>query len=389
MSAVAGKPSRTAGPLQAVVLLLPVTMLVMGAVVLQPDQGLLAAHFKDVPGNEYWVPFLLTVPAIAATCFTVPAGYLADLFGRRPVLLISMLIYVVLGVGPFFLQDLLPIALCRIGVGLCEGVGVTVTTALLGDYFKGRVRDRYMGLQVGMAAVSASLLIPLSGWLGGRFGWNGPFLVYGITLIWFLGILFFTWEPAPDERAGEKAGSVSWAGFPWRSMSAIAAVTLIGGYFFYTVQYEVPTILPRFGITDPSRIGALAGIVSWGMVGGAVVFQLIVGRALYSLLFGELVVIAATFIAMGSAPTSGALVILAFINQIGCGALLPTLLTTTMRFLPFEYRGRGTGIWQGVLSAAHSSSGCRSPRSRTRRAATDRTRCFSLASWRRSAPCWR
>ena len=351
MSESSIRAARKPGLIQALALLLPITMAVMGSVVLQPVQGLLGEHFAAVPGNEYWVPFLLTVPAIAAALFAIPAGYLADVFGRRPVLLVAMALYVVVGVGPFFLEDLVPIALCRIGVGLTEGVVLTVTTALLADYFKGRMRDRLMGFQAAIATISASLLIPLSGHLGSSIGWNGPFLVYGISAVWLVGILLFTWEPAPDETAGEKAGSASWAGFPWGPMTNIVLVTLVGGYFFYTVQIEVPTVLPQFGVTDPGRIGSLMGLVSWGMVTGAIGYQLVVKRSLAVLLLGELTLIAGSFLVMGKATTHQAVIAAAFVNQIGCGALLPTLITASMRFLPFEHRGRGSGIWQGSLAA--------------------------------------
>ena len=189
-----------------------------------------------------------------------------------------MAVYVVVGVAPFFLTNFLPIAASRIAVGLTEGVVLTVTTALLGDYFKGRARDRLMGFQAAIATISASLLIPLSGYLGASIGWNGPFLIYGLALLWFLGILLLTWEPAPDLAAGERKGRASWQGFPAARMLEICAVTVVGGYFFYTAQFEVPNVLPQFGVTDPARIGALMGFVSWGMVTGSLGYQFVVGR---------------------------------------------------------------------------------------------------------------
>jgi MFS family permease len=259
--------------------------------------------------------------------------------------------YVVLGVLPFFLHDLVPIALSRVGVGLTEGVVLTVTTTLLGDYFKGRARDRLLGFQAAIATVSASVLIPLSGYLGSRLGWNGPFLIYGLAAVWLVGILLFTWEPSPDAGAGEKRGSASWAGFPWKKMTAIGLSTLFGACFFYTVQFEGPTILPDFGIADPARIGFLMGIASWGMVVGALGFQLVVNRSTGALLFGELALIAASFFVMSRAPSAHVLIGASFMNQVACGALLPTLLTACMRFLPFEHRGRGAGIWQAMLAS--------------------------------------
>jgi MFS family permease len=238
------------------------------------------------------------------------SGYLADIFGRRRLLLLAMLIYVVVGVGPFFLDSWIPVAICRIGVGACEGVVLTVTTAMLGDYFKGEQRDRLMGLQAAIASGSATVLIWISGLLGARYGWQGPFLIYGTSLVWVAGVWLFTWEPRPDERAGEHAGSASWAGFPWHLMLPIVLVTIFGAYCFYTTQFETPNALGHFGITDPARIGLLCGpVISSGMLIGAVAFQFVVRR--------------------------------------GLNVLLPAAL----RFLPFEHRGRGTGIFQGTFAS--------------------------------------
>jgi len=320
--------------------------------VLQPVQGLLIDHFSGVPGNEYWVPFLLTVPAIAATAFSVVSGFLADWFGRRRILLLAMALYVVVGVGPYFMQSLVPIAITRILVGICEGVVLTVTTALLGDYFEGSTRDRLMGMQAAVATISASLLIPLSGYLGHAIGWNGPFLIYGISLLWLIGVWLFTWEPKPTMSHVAAADERYWHGFPWRSIVPLCLVTFIGGYYFYTVQFEVPTLLPKFGITDPSQIGTRMGLVSWGMAVGAIGFQALVRLRLSILLFIELAIIAGSFLIIGRAHSATTVVAASFVNQIGCGSLLPTLLAATTRFLPFAHRGRGTGFWQGTWASS-------------------------------------
>ena len=41
---------------------------------------------------------------------------------------------------------------------------------------------------------------------------------------------------------------------------------------------------------------------------------------------------------------------LPFVNQLGAGMLLPTLLVWSMSILPFEVRGRGTGFWQSAFA---------------------------------------
>ena len=52
---------RQAGTLQGVLLLLPITMAVMGLIVLVPVLPGMMAHFHDVPGVEYLVPLMLTL----------------------------------------------------------------------------------------------------------------------------------------------------------------------------------------------------------------------------------------------------------------------------------------------------------------------------------------
>jgi sugar phosphate permease len=39
-----------------------------------------------------------------------------------------------------------------------------------------------------------------------------------------------------------------------------------------------------------------------------------------------------------------------FINQLGAGMLLPTLLIWSLSTLSFEHRGRGTGFWQSSFA---------------------------------------
>lgn len=48
---------------------------------------------------------------------------------------------------------------------------------------------------------------------------------------------------------------------------------------------------------------------------------------------------------------------MAFVNQVGCGLILPTLLVWVTRGLAYGVRGRVTGIWTGVFSIGQFISG--------------------------------
>jgi hypothetical protein len=60
---------------------------------------------------------------------------------------------------------------------------------------------------------------------------------------------------------------------------------------------------------------------------------------------------------MGHALTPAAYVEAAFVNQLGCGLVLPTMLVWTTRGLAYEIRGRGNGMWQASFAIGQFGSG--------------------------------
>ena len=204
MSTTAATPSliglqRKPGFLQGIMLLLPITMNVMGITVLTPVVHLLLEEFKSVPYHDYMIiGGVVTMPSIWVLLFSPVAGWLADRFGRRNLLLASMVVYALVGIAPAFLKDLYAIIAARVGVGICESIVITVSTTLIGDYFKGRTRDRWMASQTAVASLSALGIIYLGGQLGAEFGWRGPFYLYIYSLVLAFGVYAFVWEPPAE-----------------------------------------------------------------------------------------------------------------------------------------------------------------------------------------------
>ena len=341
---------RQAGFLQALTLLLPVTMPTMGIVVLLPILPAMSEHFKSIANIALLVPVLLTIPSLVIVCFAPVAGYLADLFGRRRILILAMLLYAVVGMAPFWLDNIYAILVCRFFVGLCEAVALTVSTTMIGDYFHGPDRDKWLGYQTGVASLSATVLIFVGGLLGGAFGWQGPFLIYGVSLPLVLGVVLFTWEPEPDASLGEHGHQSSWVGFPWRHMLGICALTLFASYLFYLVQVELSFALAQHGVRSSQTSGSLQSIASIGVPLGTIIFKYASRLPILRLLTIEYAVLGLSLLAMGSAHGVYPLVGASFVNQLGAGMLLPTMLTWAMRGLPFEHRGRGTGVWTGTFA---------------------------------------
>ncbi|NBC34977.1 MFS transporter [Novosphingobium sp. FSY-8] len=339
------------GLMTGVALLLPVTLSTMAIVLLAPVLPQILTEFADVPGHDYWVPMILTIPALCIALLSTVAGMLGDYFGRRRLLLWSFGLYAMVGIAPIFLRDLTAILISRVGVGIAEALIMVLSTTMIGDYFKGAARDKWLAAQTAFASMSALLFFNLGGQLG-AFGWRTPFWAYASALAMMALVLAFTWEPQGDDGDEAEAAphNASWAGFPWGRMGVILAITVYGAVFFYTVQIQSASGLALLGVTDPARAGFLTSIASVGVPLGTFLYSRIGRWPVQRLLLIEFGLLAIGFLLMSRAGSPAGFIAGCFVNQLGAGLLLPTLLVWAMSLLSFEVRGRGAGMWQSAFA---------------------------------------
>lgn len=343
---------RQAGFATGISLLVPITLSVMAVVLLAPILPQLQGEFADVPGAGYLVPMILTVPALCVALLSPVAGVLGDYFGRRRLLLFSLLTYGAVGVAPMFLSNIWAILASRIGVGITEALIMTLSTTMIGDYFHGEGRDKWLAAQTAVASMSALLFFNVGGLLG-TFGWRAPFLVYASALLMLLMVAVFTWEPGEDKGEGgdeRHLHNISWSAFPWARMGGIVAVTIFGSVLFYTVQIQASPGLVALGLTNPARIGFLTSVASIGVPLGTFIYSRVCLMPVRRLLLIEFSLLGFGFILMSAASSVPEFILGCALNQFGAGMLLPTLLVWAMSQLAFEVRARGTGIWTAAFS---------------------------------------
>lgn len=332
---------RSAGRLQAALLVAGSCMPVLGAVLLAPVLPTLSRAFADTPGVGILVPLTLTLPALFVALFSPLAGWVADRVGRKQLLIFAMLAYAAFGTAPLWLDTLPAIALSRVGVGIAEAAIMTCCTTLLTDYFHGDQRNRYLGLQTMVTALAATAFFALGGVLG-SISWRTPFWLYAVSACIVIPMIFKLWEPLKTTQHRDASLPV-----PWRQIGVPAAVTLFGGIVFYSLIVHLPYVITDLGVADAALIGGAAAIASLATAAGAISFRFLAKlgtRLLLVIAFG----LAAVGLALVSlAATVPLLMAGAVIASAGTGILLPTLLTWAVNGLDLEQRGRGTGVWTG------------------------------------------
>src|SRR5262245_35801204 len=167
---------------------------IMGGLLIAPILPEIQRHFSEVPGVEFLVRITLTIPALLIAILALFAGAIVDVLGRKRPLVIALVLYAVFGTAPLWLDSLHAIIVSRAGVGLVEAVIMTCCTTLIGDYYDGARRSKYLALQTTYTAISASLFLLIGGLLG-EFGWRAPFWAYGVSLLLAPLAQIYLWEP--------------------------------------------------------------------------------------------------------------------------------------------------------------------------------------------------
>ena len=337
------QPDRRAGTPQLLLLLGASSMSVLGAVLIAPVLPLMAQHFADVPGVAVLVPIVLTVPALVIGLTAGFAGAIVDRLGRLRVLQAALVVYAIAGTAPLYLDDIGAIIATRVVVGLCEAAIMTAATTLIGDYWTGEQRNRYLGLQATVAALSAVVFVAVGGLLG-TGGWRAPFWVYLLSLVLVLPMARVLWNPSSTGAARAARTPV-----PWAAIAVPCAVTLFGGIVFYTLIVQLSYVLDGVGVTSTGVIGAAVAIMSVATAIGGAVFGRLSRAGLRSLLVAEFALSGVGLLVVFSTSSVPVVIAGAVVTGFGTGVMLPTLLTWAVQDLDYAQRGRGTGIWTGTL----------------------------------------
>ncbi|MBO0863042.1 MAG: MFS transporter [Chloracidobacterium sp.] len=330
---------------------------IMGGLLIAPVLPEIQRSFSEVPRVEILAPIALTIPALFIAILAPFAGAIVDALGRRRPLVIALALYAAFGTAPLWLDSLYSIIVSRAGVGLAEAVIMTCCTTLIGDYYDGAKRSKYLALQVTYVALSASLFLLVGGLLG-EFGWRVPFRVYGLSLLLAPLAQIYLWEPErkrrPEIEQGPSPGGAAAQSFRPLLLIGICGITLITVIAFYVVPVHIGYLLNGLGIRSPRTIGLLASLANVTIMIGTLIFHRlnIIGFTATRLLALSCACSGLGLLALASSKTMNGVAIGAMINGLGGGLLIPTLLTWNMCTLPLERRGLGTGAWTASLFLA-------------------------------------
>jgi DHA1 family bicyclomycin/chloramphenicol resistance-like MFS transporter len=121
-------------------------------------------------------------------------GTLSDSFGRRPVLLAALSMYVLASIGAACAPTFGWLLACRALQGLAAGSGAVIGQAIVQDRFSGAQAQKMMSHIMMVFGLAPAIAPVLGGWLHVTFGWRATFVflaLFGSLMI----VLFYKLVP--------------------------------------------------------------------------------------------------------------------------------------------------------------------------------------------------
>ncbi len=345
------------GLLREATLILLGTLTVMIGSPISPGLSKITDHFDGLIGNaEFLTKFSLTVPAITFALFALIIGFLVDKWGRKPVLISSLILYVVAGSMGFYINNLYAIIVSRAFLGIAAAGNMNTILTLIGDYYQGEKRNRVLGFQVATGAI-ASVVLALIGGALFDIQWNYPYLVYLIPAILLPTTIFVLHEPKNqemgdevdkddnllDEKVEDSENNLSVKGLSTKWIIAICYFSIFAlMFFFYLGPSQISYHIVDLGLELSSfKVGIIMAAV---MVAAALIgalynqFKKFLNFHIISLLgFGLLGI---GFLILSFANSFAIFLVAALVGGFGFGFLLPNFSLYLVNNTTAKNRGK-------------------------------------------------
>lgn len=183
---------------------------------------------------------------------------------KRLLLAVSAVLFLIGGMGPFFLHDSIWIILFfRALLGIASGIAFPLSVDLVVDFFEGKERRTMTGFVSATVSVSGVIFQMLGGYLAG-INWTYTFLAYGISIVFVI-----VWAVLlPEPKRMEKVAVEQEADHASKKLSGgVYLVDILFGLFFllwYVMPNNGAMVLIGEGLAVPAQIGAAFSMITVG-----------------------------------------------------------------------------------------------------------------------------
>lgn len=320
--------------------LLVSSLTIMSMITISASLPDMTKAFSFLPNASGLVKLVLSFPGLFIALSAIVAGLAIDRFGRLKLLGIALVLYAVSGSSGYWLDNIYLILVGRALLGISVGISMTIVTTLVADYYQGKVRQKFAGIQIAVMSLGGIVFITLGGFLA-DINWRAPFLLYFFSIL----ILPFTYlylkEPSkPEQDKNINVTSITSPRIIWFVFINVMLMWII----FFIIPVQVPFYLKSIGVEKNGLIGIAIASATFFSAVSAFSYSKIKDKLNFQQVFCLGYILMALGFAL-IAMSDSYLLVLAGILLVGLGMgfLIPNANIWVMQLAPIEIRGREIG----------------------------------------------
>ncbi len=319
---------------------------------------------KEFAASPVALQQTLSLYLLAFAAMMLVYGPISDAFGRKPVVLVSVVVYVVTSIGCALATNIHWLLLMRIGQGLSASGALVVGRAIIRDAFAGPAAQRVMSQVMLIFALAPAIAPIIGGWLHDAFGWRSVFwfLVLLGLIVWLWAAFYLPETLPPVGRQSGHPRAIAKSYFralaTGRFMILIAVISLnFGGFFLYIAGS--PDVMYRHLHYTADEFGRLFVPLVTGLMLGAFISGRMAGRFTHVQAVGAgfgLMLAAASVnlgLAIWSAHTAFTIIIPVMLYATGMSLTMPNLSLLALDVFPSR-RGLASAL-QGFSQAGFNA----------------------------------
>ena len=242
------------------------TMLLIAMTTMMSNVAIVTAlpHLKDyftsTQNIEFLAKLMLTLPSLAIAFLAPILGHLVFKIGRKRSALTALFLFSITGSGGLYLDTMYLLLASRFMLGISIATLMIVSTSLIGDYFKGEARHKFMGLQGAFISIGGVVFV-VGGGILSDINWRYSFAIYLIGFILIPLVYRFLNEKIINSTQQEEQEDLN---------SNILFIYFLA-FLLMLVFYILPTQIPFLIMNHFGSSGTLTGsIIATAFISNAI-----------------------------------------------------------------------------------------------------------------------
>ncbi|GBE86270.1 Efflux pump FUS6 [Sparassis crispa] len=238
--------------------------------------------------------------ALTSTAILPLSGSLADIFGRKPIMLVSIAFFAVGSAIAGASHNMHMLIAARAVQGIGGGGIINLTEIIVSDLVPLAERGVYQGLIGLVWAVASGIGPPVGGAFAQHGAWRWLFYMnLPLTGVAFALVVIFLRVRSPNGSILTKLARVDWSGsaiimagstlviigltwggiqYPWSSANVLApliiGLVLIGAFFVFEAKVPREPTIPWEVVTNRTSLGGFVGTFVHGLASISVIYYL-------------------------------------------------------------------------------------------------------------------